>query len=68
LESNELIWTQVDGLSEKSLRLLVISPDDRFLALSGSMDAEVCFFDFKTGQLYARFLRTAEANVIEISF
>jgi len=69
VESNELLWTQRSELLDELIPHMVISPDDKYLALFGmtelslrsGSDLPVDIFDLQSGQLYARFQYTSSA-------
>jgi len=47
---------------------MLVSPDDKFLALYGTSDVEVRIFDLRSGQLYASFERIGRRRVSAVSF
>src|SRR5258707_15717233 len=53
VESNKLVWTLHDKPSDESSAAVVISPDDRFLALHGCLNTDIRIYDLRSGQLYA---------------
>jgi WD40 repeat protein len=69
VESCKLLWAQSTGLSDKSSQaVIVMSPDDKYLALYETSDKDIRIFDLETGQLYAKLRGTFEGSVKDVLF
>jgi len=68
VESRKLMWRQPDGLSATPYHGIMMSPEDKFIAVWGGVGDDIHISYLKSGQSYTRLQRPDQSVIIRLSF